>query len=146
MKVDPERYLEHLRVAHNEPALTYEGVYSVNVALLDQIAEETMRGSMRIDAAEGAGLGMGGMLTIIPDFGILAAITIQMIQKLSLIYGFPSNIDQEAAEPWVAAAPPTERPQHARPRAFYYDGVDPSRHAIRPGVRKRKPISARRDP
>ena len=54
MKVDPERYLEHLRVAHNEPALTYEGVYSVNVALLDQIAEETIRGSMRIDAAEGA--------------------------------------------------------------------------------------------
>ena len=146
MKVDPERYLEHLRVAHNLPALTYEGVYSVNVALLDQIAEETIRGSMRIDAAEGAGLGMGGMLTIIPDLGILAAITIRMIQKLSLIYGFPYNIDQEAAEPWVAAAPPTERPQHARPRAFYYDGVDPSRHAIRPGVRKRKSISARRDP
>ena len=89
MKVDPERYLEHLRVAHNEPALTYEGVYSVNVALLDQIAEETIRGSMRIDAAEGAGLGMGGMLTIIPGFGILAAITIQMIQKLRLIYDFP---------------------------------------------------------
>jgi hypothetical protein len=146
MKVDPERYLEHLRVAHNLLALTYEGVYSVNVALLDQIAEETIRGSMRIDAAEGAGLGMGGMLTIIPDLGILAAITIRMIQKLSLIYGFSYNIDQEEAEPWVAAAPPTERPQHARPRAFYYDGVDPSRHAIRPGVRKRKSISARRDP
>ena len=107
MKVDPERYLEHLRVAHNLLALTYEGVYSVNVALLDQIAEETIRGSMRIDAAEGAGLGMGGMLTIIPDFGILAAITIQMIQKLSLIYGFPENTDQEEAELRVAAALPT---------------------------------------
>ena len=68
------------------------------------------------------------------------------VQKLSLIYGLAYNIDQDAAEPWVAATPPTERPQHARPRAFYYDGVDPSRHAIRPGVRKRKPISARRDP
>ena len=146
MKVDPERYLEHLRVAHNLPALTHEGVYSVNVALLDQIAEETIRGSMRIDAAEGAGLGMGGMLTIIPDLRIPAAITIRMIQKLSLIYGFPYNIDQEEAEPWVAAAPPTARPQHAWPRAFYYDGVDPSRHAIRPGVRKRKSDSARRDP
>ena len=146
MKVDPERYLEHLRVAHNLPALTYEGVYSVNVALLAQIAEETIRGSMRIDAAEDTGLGMGGMLTIIPDLGILAAITIRMIQKLSLIYGFPYNTNQEEAELWVAAALPIEHPQHARPRAFYYDGVDPSRHAIRPGVRKRKSISARRDP
>ena len=146
MKVDPERYLEHLRVAHNLPALTYEGVYSVNVALLAQIAEETIRGSMRIDAAEDTGLGMGGMLTIIPDLGILAAITIRMIQKLSLIYGFAYNANQEEEKLSVAAAPPTERPQHARPRAFYYDGVDPSRHAIRPGVRKRKSISARRDP
>ena len=146
MKVDPERYLEHLRAAHNLPALTCEGVYSVNVALLDQIAEEIIRGSMRIAAAEGGGLSMGGMLTITPDLGILAAITIRVIQKLSLIYGFPYNTDQEEAELWMAAAPPTERPQHARPRAFYYDGVDPSRHAIRPGVRKRKSISARRDP
>jgi len=146
MKVDPERYLEHLRVAHNQPALTYEGVYSVNVALLDQIAEETFRGSMRIAAAEGAGLGTGGMLTIVPDLGILAAITTRMIQKLSLTYGFAYNTDQEAAELWVAAVARTERPQHARPRTFYYHRVDPSRHAIRPGVRKRKSISARRDP
>ena len=99
MKVDPERYLEHLRVAHNLPALTCEGVYSVNVALLDQIAEETIRGSMRIDAAEGAGLSMGGMLTIIPDLGILAAITIRMIQKLSLIYGFPITSTRKRRNP-----------------------------------------------
>jgi len=146
MKVDPERYPEHLRVAHNLPALTCEGVYSVNVAPLDQFAERTIRGSMRIDAAKGAGLGIGGMLTIIPDLGILAAITIRMIQKLSLVYGFPYNTNQEEAELCVAAAPPTERPQRALPRAFYYGSVDPSRHAIRPGVRKRKSISARRDP
>jgi hypothetical protein len=69
-----------------------------------------------------------------------------MIQKLSLIYGFPYNTDQEKAELWVAAAPPTERSQHARPRAFYYDSLDPSRHAIGQGVRKRKSISSRRDP
>jgi len=69
-----------------------------------------------------------------------------MIQKLRLIDGFPYGTGQEEAEFRVAAALPTERPQHARPRAFYDDGVDPSRHAIRPGVRKRKSISARRDP
>jgi uncharacterized protein (DUF697 family) len=104
VKVDPDRYLQHLRVAYDLPALSYDGVYSVNVAILDDIAEETIRGSMKIAAAEGAGLGMGGMFTIIPDLGILAAITIRMIQKLSLIYGFSYNTEQEEAELWVAAA------------------------------------------
>ena len=104
VKVDPKNYLQHLRVAYSLPALTYDGVYSVDLAILDQIAEETIRGSMRIAAAEGAGLGFGGMFTIIPDLGILAAITIRMIQKLSLIYGFAYNTEQEEAELWVAAA------------------------------------------
>jgi uncharacterized protein (DUF697 family) len=104
VKVDPDKYLQHLRVAYSLPALSYDGVYSVNLAVLDQIAEETIRGSMKIAAAEGAGLGMGGMFTIIPDLGILAAITIRMIQKLSLIYGFAYNTEQEEAELWVAAA------------------------------------------
>jgi len=104
VRVDPERYLQYLRMAYDLPALTYDGVYSVNLAVLDQIAEETIRGSMRVAAVEGAGLGMGGMFTIIPDLGILAAITIRMIQKLSLIYGFAYNTEQEEAELWVAAA------------------------------------------
>ena len=55
-------------------------------------------------AAEGAGLGMGGMFTMLPDLGILAAITMRMIQKLSLVYGFPYNTEEEEAELWVAAA------------------------------------------
>jgi hypothetical protein len=104
IKVNPENYLQHLRVAYNLPALTYEGVYSVDPALLDDIAEDTIRAHMRIAAAEGAGLGFGGMFTMLPDLGILAAITLRMIQKLSLIYGFPYNTEQEEAELWVAAA------------------------------------------
>jgi hypothetical protein len=55
-------------------------------------------------AAEGAGLGLGGMLTMVPDLGILAAITLRTIQKLSLLYGFEYNTDQEVAELWIAAA------------------------------------------
>jgi uncharacterized protein (DUF697 family) len=104
VKVDPDKYLEHLRIAYDLPALTYEGVYSVNVEVLDLIADQTIRGSMRIAAAEGAGLGLGGMFTMIPDLGILAAITIRMIQKLSLIYGFAYSTEQEEAELWIAAA------------------------------------------
>ena len=66
--------------------------------------------------------------------------------QLSLISGVPFNTGQEEAELWLAAVSPLERPQHARPCAFYYDGVDPSRLAIRPGARQRKSISARRNP
>lgn len=104
IKVNPENYLEHLRIAYNLPALSYDGVYSVDPVLLDRIAEETIRSHMHIAAAEGAGLGMGGLFTMLPDLGILAAITLRMIQKLSLIYGFAYNTEQEEAELWIAAA------------------------------------------
>ena len=39
-----------------------------------------------------------------PDLGILSAITMRTIQKLSLLYGFEYNTDDEIAELWVAAA------------------------------------------
>ncbi len=104
IKVDPQNYLEHLRMAYNLPALTYDGVYSVNPEILDRIAEDTIRAHMRMAAAEGAGLGLGGLFTMLPDLGILAGITLRMIQKLSLLYGFAYNTEQEEAELWVAAA------------------------------------------
>jgi uncharacterized protein (DUF697 family) len=104
IKVDPEKYMEHLRVAYGLPAITYNGVFGVELHKLDRIAEETIRASMKMAAAEGAGLGMGGMFTVLPDLGILAAITMRMIQKLSLVYGFAYNTEEEEAELWVAAA------------------------------------------
>ncbi|MGC2110240.1 MAG: EcsC family protein [Candidatus Korobacteraceae bacterium] len=104
IKVDPEHYLAHLRMAYNLPALSYDGVYSVDLNLLDRIAEETIRAHMRMAAAEGAGLGLGGLFTMIPDLGILAGITLRMIQKLSLLYGFSYSTEEEEAELWVAAA------------------------------------------
>jgi uncharacterized protein (DUF697 family) len=104
VKVDPDKYLEHLRIAYDLPALTYNGVYSVDPEILDHIAAQTIRGSMRMAAASGSGLGLGGMFTIVPDLGILAAITLRMLQKLGLIYGFPYNTEAEEAELWIAAA------------------------------------------
>jgi uncharacterized protein (DUF697 family) len=104
IKVDPDKYLEHLRMAYGLPAITYDGVFGVELHGLDHIAEETIRASMKLAAAEGAGLGLGGVFTMLPDLGILAAITMRMIQKLSLLYGFPYNTEEEEAELWVAAA------------------------------------------
>src|SRR5208337_4611496 len=48
--------------------------------------EAAIRGGMKLAAAEGAGFGLGGILTIVPDLGILSAITMRTIQKLSLIF------------------------------------------------------------
>lgn len=104
VKVDPGDYLASLRAAHNLPVVTYKGMYSVPVDLLDDIARDVVRGSMKLAAAEGAGFGLGGFLMIIPDLSILAAITMRMIQKLSLVYGFEYNTDDEIAELWIAAA------------------------------------------
>lgn len=102
--VDPTTYLTHLRTAHNLPIVSYHGLYSVPIEQLDDVAHDTIRASMKIAAAEGAGFGLGGFLTIVPDLSILAAITMRMIQKLSLAYGMEFNTDNEMAELWIAAA------------------------------------------
>ncbi|MFB3915416.1 MAG: EcsC family protein [Terriglobales bacterium] len=104
VQVDPARYLLQLRTANGIPVTSYAGMFSVPVEQLDAVASEVIRGGMKMAAAEAAGLGLGGMLTIVPDLGILAAITLRTIQKLSLIYGFEFNTDEEVADLWIAAA------------------------------------------
>ena len=104
IKVDPGRFLMQLRIAHGLPLATFQGVYTQPVERLDDVAESVIRGGMKMAAAEGAGFGLGGILTIVPDLGILSAITMRTIQKLSLIYGFELNTDDEIAELWIAAA------------------------------------------
>jgi len=104
VKVDPGRFLLQLRAAYGLPIGSYQGLYSVDVGLLDEVAERIIEGGMKVAAIEGAGLGLGGIVTIVPDLSILGAITLRMIQKLSLIYGFEYNTDDEMAELWIAAA------------------------------------------
>ncbi len=104
VRVDPQRFLLQLRAAYGLPINTYRGVYSIEIAQLDQVAARIVRSGMKVAAAEGAGFGLGGLLTIVPDLGILSAITLRTIQKLSLLYGFEFNTDEETAELWIAAA------------------------------------------
>jgi len=104
VQVDPEKFLIQLRTAYRVPVTGYHGVYALEVGELDAVADDIIRGGMKLAAAEGAGFGLGGMITIVPDLGILSAITMRTIQKLSLIYGFQFNTDDEIAELWIAAA------------------------------------------
>src|SRR5436309_899856 len=123
VRVDPGRFLSQLRLAHRLPLASYQGVYSLEIRELDKVADSVIRGGMKMAAVEGAGLGLGGIITIVPDLGILSAITMRTIQKLSLIYGFEMNTDEEMADLWIAAASAA--------------GVDISRELLEKGVVKR---------
>lgn len=107
IKVDAEKYLGHLRRAHGLPITSFRDVYSLPVEVLDGIADQTIRAASKFAALEGASLGMGGLLTAIPDVGFLSGIAVRMIQKLSLIYGFEYSTEEEVADLWVAAASAT---------------------------------------
>ncbi len=103
VKVDPEEYLERLRAAHHLPIESFDDMFFVPGQTLDALADKTIGAAVKIAVVEGTGLGMGGILTIVPDMGILAAIVVRMLQKLSLIYGFPYSTDEEVAMLWLAA-------------------------------------------
>jgi len=104
VKVDPSRFLLQLQAGYRLPITSYQGVYSLDLGLLEEVAVDVTRASMRVAAVEGAGFGLGGVITLIPDLGILAGITLRAIQKLSLLYGFEYNTENEIAELWIAAA------------------------------------------
>jgi uncharacterized protein (DUF697 family) len=104
VRVDPSKFLLQLQAAYGLPISTFRGVYSVDPGLLDGVAHKTISSGRKVAAIEGAGLGIAGMITIIPDLSILAAITMRTVQKLSLLYGFEYNTDDEIAELWIAAA------------------------------------------
>lgn len=104
VRVDPAKFLLQLRAAYRVPISGYHGVYSLEIGEVDAVADSIIRSGMKLAAVEGAGFGLGGLITIVPDLGILSAITMRTIQKLSLLYGFEFNTDDEIAELWIAAA------------------------------------------
>jgi hypothetical protein len=120
VKVDPNRFLLQLQVAYGLPVRSYAGLRSVPLHELDDVAFDVIRSGRKMAAVEGAGLGLGGFLTLLPDLGILSAITMRTIQKLSLVYGFEFNTEDEVAELWMAAASAA--------------GVDISREILERGV------------
>jgi hypothetical protein len=104
LKVDPDKFVMQLRVAYGMPIVTLRGLYSVDINHIEDVADSVIRSGMRVAAVEGAGMGLGGVLTLVPDLSILAGITMRTVQKLSLVYGFEYNTDDEVAELWIAAA------------------------------------------
>jgi hypothetical protein len=104
VQVDPEKYFRRIRGVYRLPIQSWEDMQRMDERVPNSIAEHVIASSKRAATLEGLGLGVGGLLTILPDMGILSAITIRMLQRLSLIYGFEYVTDREVAAFWLAAA------------------------------------------
>src|ERR1700693_860042 len=104
VQVNPQKFLKQIKRAHKLPIECWRDMFYMGEEVVTPIANRIIKSSMRTATLEGLGLGVGGMLTILPDAGILSAITIRMLQKLSLIYGFEYKTEEEVTELWVAAA------------------------------------------
>jgi hypothetical protein len=104
VRVEPQSYLRHVRLSYGLPIDSFAEMKYVPLEYIDLIARQTLAASTKWAALEGAGFGLGGFLLIVPDMGILSAITIRLIQKLSLLYGFEYATEEESVMLWIAAA------------------------------------------
>ena len=104
VRVDPHKFMAQIRQAHRLPISRWEDMFRYGSDELQPHAQSIIRASCKAAALEGAGLGFGGFATLVPDMGILSAITIRLLQKLSLLYGFEYSSDEETVDLWIAAA------------------------------------------
>jgi len=75
----------------------------VPIEKLDAIAARLIHDAQRLAAAQGAGFGLGGVITILPDASLLTVITLRLIQRLCLLYGFEEK-GERRLQLWMAAA------------------------------------------
>ena len=104
VQIDPQKYLAEMKRAHRLPIHVWSDMFHLDESMVHGFANQIVKSSTRTAGLEGAGLGLGGMMTIVPDAGILTAITIRMLQRLSLVYGFEYQTEAETTDLWMAAA------------------------------------------
>jgi uncharacterized protein (DUF697 family) len=107
VEVSPEDFRKQLANKHGLWVPNFARMQDVPLEQLDEIARKLIRDAERLALAEGAGFGLGGMMTLVPDAGLLTAITLRLIQRLCLLYGFESRGPDDRMELWLAAAAAT---------------------------------------
>ena len=90
IEIDPEDFRRQLANKHH--------LWVPDFARMKDVSTE------RLALAEGAGRGLGGMITFLPDASLLTIITLRLIQRLSLLYGFEAHGRDQRIEMWKAAA------------------------------------------
>ena len=91
IEIDPEEFRRQLKKKHGLEVANFRYMHHVPLARLDAIAKILIRDTERLALLEGAGFGLGGMITIIPDAGLLTFLTLRLIQRLCLLYGFEQS-------------------------------------------------------
>jgi uncharacterized protein (DUF697 family) len=107
VEVNPEDFRRQLANKHALWIPNFSRMQDVPLERLDEIAKSLIRDAERLALAEGAGLGLGGMITLLPDAGLLTAITLRLIQRLCLLYGFETRGHDQRMGLWMAAAAAT---------------------------------------
>jgi EcsC family protein len=104
VEIDPEEFRRNLAEKHGLWVPHFGRMKDAPLEKLDAIAERLIHDAQRLAMAQGAGFGLGGMITVIPDTGFLTLITLRLIQKLCLLYGFEGRGPERRTEMWIAAA------------------------------------------
>jgi EcsC protein family len=104
VEIDPEEFRRTLAEKHGLWVPHFGRMKDAPLEKLDAIAERLIHDAQRLAMAQGAGFGLGGVITVIPDTGFLTVITLRLIQKLCLLYGFEGSGDERRVQMWMAAA------------------------------------------
>src|SRR5271168_1776806 len=104
VEVKPDDFRKHLANKHGLWIPDFTRMRDVPLERLDAIAKTLIRDAERLALAQGAGFGLGGVITLLPDTSFLTLITLRLIQRLSLLYGFDNSARGERIEMWKAAA------------------------------------------
>lgn len=104
IEIDPEEFRRQLADKHGLWIPDFARTKDVPIEHLDAIAAALIRDAERLALVEGAGFGLGGMITFLPDASFLTIITLRLIQRLALLYGFEACESDQRTEMWKAAA------------------------------------------
>ena len=104
IEIDPEQFRRELSEKYGLWVPNFVRLKDVPLEHLDAVADKLIRDAEWLALLEGAGLGLGGMITIVPDASFLAVITLRLVQRLALLYGFETREADQRVEMWKAAA------------------------------------------
>jgi hypothetical protein len=104
VEIDPEEFRQYLSDKHKLWIPHFGRMRDVPIEQLDAIADTLIHHAQRIAMAQGAGFGLGGMITILPDASLLTIIALRLIQRLCLLYGFEERESERRIQMWLAAA------------------------------------------
>ena len=104
IEIDPEVFRRELSERHGLWVPSLARLREVPTEHLDTVAAKLIRDAERLALVEGAGLGLGGIITFLPDASFLTIITLRLIQRLALLYGFETRESEQRIEMWKAAA------------------------------------------